>query len=212
VARSTVLVTGFESFGPHAINPSADVAKALDGRRFGRGVVRGVVLPVQHARAWAALAPLLAELDPLAVVHFGLAAGRARIALERVALNIMDHDLPDADGHRAQDEPCVAGGPPACFSTLPLRAALDALTTAGVPAYISSTAGTYLCNFVLYRTLHALQERERPTPAGFVHVPLAASMVAATGADAPSMDVGLMLRAAEIVLAVVADRASLGDV
>jgi pyroglutamyl-peptidase len=199
-----LLVTGFEPFGPYALNPSGEVAKAVDGRRVGAHVVRAAVLPVHHAHATAAVEALLDDLDPVAVLHLGLAGGRARVALERVALNVMDYDLPDAAGFRATGEPCVPGGPAAHFSTLPLAAILAALTAAGIPAYVSSTAGTYLCNQTLYGTLHAAQRRRRPRAAGFLHLPLLPSMVAAMAAEAPSMDQALMLRAVEITLDVTA--------
>jgi pyroglutamyl-peptidase len=199
-----ILLTGFEPFGGRGANPSEEVAKALDGRAVADAVVRSAVLPVDHAAAGPRVARLIDELDPRAVVHLGLAAGRARIALERVALNVMDFDTPDNTGYCARNEPCVAGGPPAYFATLPLGAIVDALVADGVPAYVSNTAGTYLCNQTLYGTLHRLAERGHPARAGFVHLPLLPAMVAASGLEQPSMDAGLMVRAVEIVLGVVA--------
>ncbi len=199
-----MLVTGFEPFGTHAANPTEGLAKAVDGRRVGACQVRGAVLPVDHARVGPAVAGLLAETDPVAIVQLGLATGRARIALERVALNVIDDELPDNVGERKTGEPCVAGGPAAYLTTLPHAAILAALTAEGIPAYLSNTAGTYLCNQTLYATLHLLSRRARPPSAGFVHVPLLPSMVAAAGVEQPSMDFPLMLRALEIVLGVVA--------
>lgn len=199
-----ILVTGFEPFGTHKVNPSEELARALDGRRFGAHDVRGVVLPVHHREAAARVAALLAELDPDAIVHIGLAEGRARLALERVAVNVMDYSIADNAGYRALDEPCVADGPVAYFATLPLREILAALLAAGVPAYISSTAGTYLCNQTLYTSRHAVTCAGRRTRVGFVHLPLLPSMVAATGLDLPSMDLPLMQRALETTLRVVA--------
>jgi pyroglutamyl-peptidase len=204
VSRPVVLVTGFEPFGGLLANPSLEVAKALDGRVVGAAAVRSAVLPVHHAEASAHVGRLLDETDPVAIVHLGLAPGRARIALERVAVNVMDYDTPDNAGYRARDEPCVAGGPPAYFATLPLPAILAALLAEDIPAYVSSTAGTYLCNQTMYTTLHALAQRPRPARAGFVHLPLLPAMVAASGLEQPSMDAGLMVRAVEVVLAVLA--------
>ena len=204
-----VLVTGFEPFGTYTANPAQEVAKALDGRRVGGALVQSAILPVHHREAPARLLLLLREVDPGAVVHLGLAAGRARIALERVALNVMDYELPDAAGYQARGEPCVPGGPAAYFATLPLPAILAALTAEGIPAYVSGTAGTYLCNQTLYGTLHACAERRKREPAarpprvGFIHFPLLPSMVAAAGLEQPSMDLGLMLRTVEIALGVV---------
>jgi pyroglutamyl-peptidase len=120
----------------------------------------------------------------------------------------MDYRIPDNAGYRAEGEPCVADGPAAYFSTLPLPEILAALTAEGIPAYVSNTAGTFLCNQTLYRTLHDLARRERPIPAGFVHLPLLPGMVAASSLDQASMDLPLMLRALETLLRVVADSVS----
>jgi pyroglutamyl-peptidase len=199
-----ILLTGFEPFGGHTTNPAGEVAKALDGRAFGAEVVRAAILPVHHREAAPAVRRLVDEARPGAIVHLGLAGGRARVALERVAVNVMDFEMADNAGYRATGEPCVAGGPVAYFSTLPLEAMLEALTAEGVPAYLSSTAGTYLCNQTMYTTRHLLAERALDIPAGFIHLPLSAAMVAATKVDQPSMDLPLMIRAVEIALRIIA--------
>ena len=199
-----ILLTGFEAFGDYKENPSAEVAAALDRRAVAGVTVRSDVLPVHHARAAARVAQLVQEVAPSAIVHLGLAGGRARLALERVAVNVMDFDIVDNAGYRATGEPCVAGGPAAYFSTLPLAAMLEALGAAGVPAYLSSTAGTYLCNQTFYTTRHLLESRRLDIPAGFVHLPLSPAMVAAAGIDQPSMDVPLMIRGIESALRVIA--------
>ena len=198
-----ILLTGFEPFGGYKDNPSAEVAQALDGRVLGGETVRAAVLPVHHARAAAVVAQLVEDVSPRAVVHLGLAGGRARIALERVAVNVMDFEIADNVGYRATGEPCVPGGPAAYFSTLPLQAMLEALAADGVPAYLSSTAGTYLCNQTFYTTRHLLESRGASTPAGFIHLPLSPAMVVAAGLDQPSMDVPLMVRAVVTALGVV---------
>ncbi len=203
-AEPVILVTGFEAFATHPANPSEGLAKAVDGRRVGPARVRGAVLPVHHADAAPRVLSLIAETDPMAVVHLGLAAGRARVALERVAVNVMDYAEPDNAGFKAAGDPCVHGGPAAYFATLPLSVILEALTAEGIPAYLSNTAGTYLCNQTLYGTLHALRERARPPQVGFIHFPLLPAMVAAAGLEQPSMHFPLMLRAVEIALRVIA--------
>jgi pyroglutamyl-peptidase len=199
-----ILLTGFEPFGPHKVNPSGEVARALDGHTAGGTRVRSLILPVHQTGAAATLEPVLVETEPLAVVQLGLAAGRMRIGLERVALNVLDYPMPDAEGAQPHGRPCVPDGPAAYWSRLPLDAILGTLTAEGIPAYVSNTAGTYLCNQVMYGTLHWLAERGARTPAGFIHLPLLPSMVAATGTDEPSMDFPLMRRAVEIALGVVA--------
>ena len=197
-------MTGFEPFGAHSINPTEGLAKAVDGRRVGDFAVMGVVLPVHHADTASRLGALLAETNPEAILHLGLAAGRARVALERVAINAMDYEVPDNAGYRASGEPCIPGGPAAYLSTLPLPTIVKALVDEGIPAYTSNTAGTYLCNQTLYWTLHAVRNIPRPPRVGFIHFPLLPAMVAAMGLEQASMDFPLMLRAVETVLGVIA--------
>ena len=200
-----ILVTGFEPFGEHPSNPSEEIAKAVDGRVVGGQVVRAAVLPVHHVEAEAAARNLLREHDPLAVLHLGLAGGRSRIALERVAVNVMDYEVVDNAGYQARGEPCVPGGPAAYLSTLPLPAILEALTRDGIPAYLSNTAGTYLCNRTLYATLHAVGAASSRALVGFMHVPLSPAMVAASGLDQPSMDPATGVRAVEVALRVISE-------
>jgi pyroglutamyl-peptidase len=205
VADPVILVTGFEPFGSFTTNPSQELAKALDGRRIGRCMIASVVLPVHHLEASRHVSVLLREMAPVAVVHLGLAESRARLALERAALNVMDYRIADNAGYRAEGEPCVPEGPAAYFASLPLPEMLAALTAEGVPAYVSNTAGTFLCNQTLYRTLHEIAVRELAIRAGFIHLPLLPAMVAASGLEQPSMDLPLMLRGVETALRVVAE-------
>lgn len=196
----TILVTGFEPFTPHKVNPTEELARAVDGLRVGGAQVHGAVLPVHHAEAAPRVQALLASVRPETVLHLGLAGGRARIALERVAVNVMDYAVPDNAGCQKSDEPCIPTGPAAYFATLPLRAILARLTDAGIPAYISDTAGTYLCNQTLYTTLHTVAHHAEAPRVGFMHMPLLPSMVAASGLDQPSMDLAVMRRAVELTL------------
>jgi pyroglutamyl-peptidase len=195
-----ILLTGFEPFDGDSVNPSGEVAKRLDGRVIGDWVVRSVILPVQHDAARAVVAPLLEAPGLAAVVHLGLAGGRARISLERVAVNVMDYSRPDAHGQVLRDVACVEGGPAAYFSTLPLREMLAALIAEGIPAAISNTAGTYLCNDISYTTLHALAGLGLSIPAGFIHLPYLPSMVSEHNLEEPSMDLPMMIRGIEIAL------------
>jgi pyroglutamyl-peptidase len=200
-----ILVTGFEPFAGDTANPSQELAKAADGRAVDDCVVRSLILPVQHEAARDAVAGALGAPGLAAIVQLGLAGGRARIALEHVAVNVMDYRIPDNQGDVLCDTPCVAGGLAAYFSTLPLPGMLSELTAEGIPAYISYTAGTYLCNYALYTTLHALAGRGAAIPAGFVHLPYLPAMVAAHGLEEPSMDLGVMARALDIILRVIAN-------
>jgi pyroglutamyl-peptidase len=199
-----VLVTGFDPFTPHKVNPTEELARGLDGSRVAEARVHAAVLPVHHADAASRVRALLETVRPDAVLHLGLAAGRARIAVERVAVNVMDYAVPDNAGCEKRDEPCVPTGPAAYFSTLPVRAIVTHLVAAGIPAYVSDTAGTYLCNQTLYTTLHSVAALPRPPRVGFIHMPALPAMIAAAGLDQPSMDLPLMRRAVEIALEVIA--------
>jgi len=176
-----LLLTGFEPFDGDPVNPSGEVAKHLDGRVIGDCVVRSAILPVQHEAARAVVAT---RLD----------------APGLVAVNVMDYSRPDAHGQVLRGVACADDGPAAYFSTLPLRAMLAALTAEGIPAAISNTAGTYLCNDISYTTLHVLAGRGLAIPTGFIHLPFLPSMVSAHELEEPSMDLPLMVRAVEIAL------------
>lgn len=190
-----VLITGFEPFGKMDMNPSARLAAMLDGTDIQGTAVRTAVLPVDSRRLVHHLLPLL-DGEPAAVVLTGVAADRAAIALERVALNVMDFREPDNGGAAPVDEPVVPGGPAAYFSTLPLRLAAAELNDGGIPAYISNSAGTYLCNQAFYLTMHHLARSGRPVPAGFVHLPALPEQQAAMGhVPGPSMSLSIMLEA-----------------
>jgi len=112
----------------------------------------------------------------------------------------MDYPRPDARGQVLRDVACVEGGPAAYFSTLPLREMLAALIAEGIPAAISNTAGTYLCNDISYTTLHALAGLGLSIPAGFIHLPYLPSMVSEHNLEEPSMDLPMMIRGIEIAL------------
>ena len=157
------LVTGFEPFGGYAINPSAEIAKALDGATIADSRIVGRVLPVDLARLDGRLEKILADLEhpPVAVIALGLAAGEPVVRLERVAVNLADFEIADNAGRTASDRELTPGGPAARNTRLPLDAIQWALLDAGIPARFSNSAGTYLCNAAMYRLLETLPARVR---------------------------------------------------
>lgn len=122
------------------------------------------------------------------------------LALERVAVNVLDFPIPDNDGSQPTDDPVVQGGPAAYFSSLPIKAILTAWKEAGIPGYVSNTAGTYVCNQTFYASMHL--SKERGYRAGVIHVPYLPEQAAEVGDGAPSMSLELMVRAAEVALEV----------
>lgn len=166
---TTLLVTGFEPFAGLADNPSEQVARALDGERVDGAVVRGVVLPVAFGRAEAALVDALDRLRPARVLCLGLAPRRSEIGVERVAINLLDAPIPDNDGCCPDECPLDPQGPAARFATLPVKAIAAALQGAGLPAAVSLSAGSYVCNAIFYALLG--EAGRRGLPAGFIHLP-----------------------------------------
>jgi len=170
--RPVVLVTGFDPFGGDALNPSWLLAERLHRRRVSGHVVQAAQLPTRFADSLPRLYALLAQWRPALVVCLGLAASRAALSIERVAINVQDARIPDNAGAQPVDEPVVAGAPAAYFSTLPIKAMRRAMLAAGVPAEVSQTAGTFVCNHVFHVLMHQLATGAAPLArGGFVHVP-----------------------------------------
>ena len=166
-----VLVLGFEPFGGDAVNPSAEVARRLDGEMSGGHRVVGDLLPVAFADAPDVLAQLLDRHAPELVIALGLAGGRAEISLERVAINLIDARIPDNAGLQPIDSEVLKGGPGAYFSSLPLKSIQTRLQALGLPAELSLSAGTFVCNQVFYWLGHLLATEHEGVRGGFVHLP-----------------------------------------
>ncbi len=173
-APPVALVTGFDAFDGDPLNPSGQVAQALHGRSLAGHAVVGAVLPTEFGRALPALEALLDRHRPALVLCCGLAGGRAAVSFERVALNLQDARIPDNAGRQPVDLPVVPGAPAAYFATVPVKAMREALTRAGIPAEVSQTAGTFVCNHVFYGLMHRLAttgEGRAGRRGGFVHLP-----------------------------------------
>jgi pyroglutamyl-peptidase len=171
-----LLLTGFEPFLNHPINPTEEIVLRLDGAQIDSFEVKGVLLPVDFEKAPVAILEAVREFAPDAVLSLGLAAGRSQITPERIAINCRD-GAADNNGRAWVDSEIVEGGADGYFSTLPIRAFVDALNEKGYPASISNSAGTYLCNNVMYTVLHELKVRNIKIPAGFVHMPASHELV-----------------------------------
>lgn len=182
-----LLLTGFEPFGGDAVNPSGDAVRRVAATWSERPGIRlaTAILPVTFAGAAERLRTLIAETNPVAVIATGLAGGRAEIGVERVAVNLADARIPDNAGVQPVDEPVVSGGPAGAFATLPVKAIAAAIRGAGIPAVVSHTAGTFVCNHVFYTALAAVPAG---VPAGFIHVPWATGQSARGRTAADTVD------------------------
>jgi len=160
-----VLVTGFEPFGEFAENPSRQVAERLHGRTIGDAAITALSLPVAFGEDTARLFPIIEELRPQIVLSLGLAARATCLQVERIALNLRQAD-------DARDVPILPDGPAAYFATVDADPVAAAVASRGIPAQAHVYAGNYLCNHVLYQTLHYATLRGLPLRAGFIHLPL----------------------------------------
>ena len=168
-----VLITGFDAFGGESINPSWLAAQALHGRVMLGHKLVAAQLPTVFDQSLLALRVLLQQHKPVLTICVGQAGGRAGLSLERVAININDARIADNAGAQPVDTPVVAGAPAAYFSSLPIKAMLLALQRKGIPAEVSQTAGTFVCNHVFYALMHLLatQRGFKHSRGGFIHVP-----------------------------------------
>ena len=196
---ATVLVTGFEPFGGEKTNPSWDVCVQLPRQVAGLRVETCLV-PCEFRRAIVVVAEAIERTHPALVISVGQAGGRARLGIERVAINVDDARIPDNVGHQPVDEWVAANGPPAYFASLPVKAMAAAARAAGVPAEVSNTAGTFVCNHLMYGVLHYLAASGYRTRAGFIHVPYSEAQ-AAGHLESPSMSIDTMVKGVTAAIA-----------
>ena len=198
---TTVLLTGFEPFNKEPINPAWEAVRALDG--WSEGAVRVVArqLPCVFGEAIGVLRGYIDELSPDVVIAVGQAGGRFDLSVERVAINVDDAPIQDNRQQQFVDTPVVEGGPAAYFSTLPVKAIVKALREEGLPASVSQTAGTFVCNHVFYGLMH--HSSGSGLKAGFIHIPYLPQQ-AARHQGAPSMALDDMVRGLKIAARVAA--------
>lgn len=188
---SRILLTAFEPFGGDVVNPSLEILRRLSSLPN----VDALTVPVTFRDAAAAVLPHLPGHD--AVLMLGQAKGRDGLTVERIAINIDDAALPDNAGEQLRDRPILSDGAAAYFATLPIKSIVDAIRAEGLPAAVSNTAGTFVCNHLMYCVLHALEGSA--TRAGFIHVPCLPEQTAGHP-GMPSMPLSDMIRGIEAVL------------
>lgn len=193
-----VLITGFAPFGGEKTNPSWEAVQRLPDAIDGNVVIKEL-LPVSYAHAGVVIIDLITKNKPDVVIAVGQAGGRSGITIERVAININDAELADNDGLALTDTPCLKDAPAAYFSTLPVKDIIAAIRAEKIPAFISNSAGTYVCNHVLYHALHHCAVHSLPIKTGFIHVPFLPEQVCEKNNTA-SMSLENIIRALEIAI------------
>lgn len=194
----TVLLTGFEPFDQDTVNPSWEAVRLLDGTVQGDARIVARQLPCAFAAAPERLCQLLEEFTPQLVIAVGLGPGRTDIGIERVAININDARIPDNLGYQPIDIAVVEQGPAAYFSTLAIKAMGRALRAAGIPASVSHTAGTFVCNQVFYCLQHALAGSG--IRSGFIHVPFLPQQVALAPQPVASMSLETQVQGLRVAI------------
>ncbi len=189
-----VLLTGFEPFGGESSNPSAEAVLSLCNQNAPAGISwQALVLPVEFKRSGELLHSAICQFKPDLVLCVGQAGGRTALSLEQVAINLLEARIADNSGWQPRGEAVVSGGPAAYFSTLPLKAIRAQLQQQGIPAQISYTAGTYVCNALMYQLLHTLAGiPEYAARGGFIHIPFSPEQAAAKP-DTASMSIATVV-------------------
>lgn len=191
-----ILVTGFDPFGGERINPAWEAVRLLP-ERIGENCLQKMQIPTVFGTAAECVLARAAELHPDAILCVGQAGGRSAVTPEMAALNLQYASIADNAGQMPQDVPVIAGAPAAYFATLPVRSMASAIRDAGLSGAVSYSAGTFVCNDLLFRLLHHFQKTA--TGVGFVHVPYLPEQAKS---GAPCMELGAILRALEAAIGV----------
>lgn len=165
-----ILVTGFDPFGGEDINPSIEAVKKLPENIAGAEIIK-LEVPTVIGKSIEKIKEKLEEVHPDVVLSIGQAGGRTDIGVERIGINCDDCKIKDNEGNQPIDEKIIKDGPAAYFSTLPIKAMVKNIKAGGVPASVSNTTGTFICNHVLYGVLHLQASKYKEMRAGFIHIP-----------------------------------------
>ncbi|MFP7474513.1 pyroglutamyl-peptidase I [Niallia taxi] len=166
-----ILLTGFDPFGGEATNPALESVKKLDGVKIGDYLIEAREVPTVFDESIARLKEYIKEIKPALVICVGQAGGRPDVTIERIAINVNDARIADNQGQQPIDTAVVEGGPAAYWSSLPIKAIVKAMRKEGVPASVSQTAGTFVCNHIFYGLMNVLEQMGNKIKGGFIHIP-----------------------------------------
>ncbi|HEM2815521.1 TPA: pyroglutamyl-peptidase I [Streptococcus suis] len=205
-----ILVTGFDPFGGEAINPALETIKALP-RTVAGAEIMIVEVPTVFDKAARVLEEKMAEFQPDVVLCIGQAGGRVDLTPERVAINQDDARIPDNEGQQPIDRTIRPDGPAAYFSTLPIKAMVEAIRSVGIPASVSNTAGTFVCNHLMYQALYLTEKSFPNTKAGFLHIPYLPEQVL-DKPGVPSMSLEVIVQGIEAAISAIVAYADKEDI
>lgn len=199
-----ILLTAFDPFGGEKVNPALESVK-LVADKIGDVEVAKVEVPTVFRKSIATVQAAIEREKPDAVLCIGQAGGRMEMTPERVAINIDDARIKDNEGNQPVDTPIFEDGAPAYFATLPIKAMVESMHKAGVPASISNTAGTYVCNHLMYGTLYTLAKWYPDVRGGFMHIPFIPTQVVNRRPAAPCMSVDMIVKGIEACIEAIAE-------
>lgn len=194
-----ILLCAFDPFGGEKINPALEAVKII---RYSGAVIEKCEVPTVFYKSVKVVEEKIEAFHPDAVLMIGQAGGRDKITPERIAINISDARIADNEGNCPCDEPIALGAPAAYFSTLPIKAIAEAIAASGIPSEISNSAGTFVCNHLMYGVLNYIEAREYDCIAGFIHIPFLPEQVADKPAM-PSLPLEIDVRAIETAIGVI---------
>lgn len=193
-----VLITGFEPFGGEKINPSIEAVEILRSKIAGADIIKAEI-PTVFNKSIKKLEEVLDRERPDIVICVGQAGGRNRISVERVAINLSDGRIPDNEGYQPIDEVIFEDGDTAYFTNLPIKAMVKEMNANNIPAEVSNTAGTYVCNHLMYGLLYNINKKYPNMKGGFIHIPFIPEQVI-NKRDKPSMSLELIVKGLEIAI------------
>ncbi len=205
-----ILVTGFDPFGGEAVNPALEAIKKLPCKILEAELIK-LEIPTVLGKSVAKIEKKIERLEPDVVLSIGQAGGRADISVERVGINVDDFRIADNEGNQPIDEPIIKGAPSAYFVTLPIKAMVEKMRANKIPASVSNTAGTFVCNHVCYGVAHIASRRTsegKPMKSGFIHIPFLPEQVIKKPALTPSMSLEMIVRGLELAIEAIVENVS----
>ena len=205
-----VLVTGFDPFGSDKINPAIEAVKKLPDTIKGAKIIK-LEIPTVFNKSAQVVHQAIVKEQPDYVLNVGQAGGRSALTPERVAININDGRIPDNDGYQPLDEPIQPDGDTAYFTQLPIKAMAKAIRAAGLPAIVSNTAGTYVCNHIFYQVQYMRTKEFPKLKAGFIHIPFLPEQVI-TRPNQPSMALADIVKGLTAAIGAIVERDGQSDI
>ena len=198
-----ILVSGFDPFGGESINPSIEAVKRLPDSINEVEIIK-LEIPTVIGKSIDKLTQAVETYFPDVVLCVGQAGGRSDISVERIAINIDDCRIKDNEGNQPIDEPIVVNGPDAYFLTLPIKSIVSNLQAQGIPASVSNSAGTFICNHVAYGMAHLAKTKYPNMRTGFIHIPFIPEQVL-NKSNMPSLPLDLIIKALEMAIQTISE-------